>query len=217
MRVSSLDFAHAYKHVGLAADQLDCAAVVLSDPQGGPMMASLRTKPSGPQRGPANWERASTFLQFVIRKVFGARIGIFVDDFCCVEPQCAIASAFWAVREICAILGLELARPNEKLPCSVIDILGATIRVGQGEIAAELTAHRCSDYVTLLRNVLRMYNLSPSASAKARGGTVIFPVNVLRQLWAGHDARFHHVAVAPPIVDRPSRFPRPGGNDPVVD
>ena len=80
LRAFSLDFAHAYKHVGVAANQLDFATIVLCGPGGNPMMATLRTQPFGPSRAPANWARVTAFLQFVIRKLFWAWLGIFVDD-----------------------------------------------------------------------------------------------------------------------------------------
>ena len=169
LRVFSLDFAHAYKHVGVAVDQLDFATVVLADTEGNPMMATLRTQPFGSRRAPANWARVTTFLQFVLRKVFGVWLGIFVDDCYCVEPQGTITSSLWVVRELCAILGLELAHAKEKAPCTTIDILGAAIKLTHEDVTAQLTDQRRSDYLTLLRNVLRKNNLSPAAAAKIRG------------------------------------------------
>ena len=61
---SSLDFAHAYKHVGSAADQLDYATLVLSGSSGAQIMEGLRTQPFGGARSPVNWERVTSVAEF---------------------------------------------------------------------------------------------------------------------------------------------------------
>ena len=66
---SSLDCAHAYKHAGIASDQLDFATVILTAPAGAPCMASLRTQPFGPRRAPANWARVANFPSLFWKKL----------------------------------------------------------------------------------------------------------------------------------------------------
>ena len=62
----SMDFSHAYNHIGISADRLDFATVVLADTDGVPHMASLRTQPFGSRRAPANWARVTALLQAVL-------------------------------------------------------------------------------------------------------------------------------------------------------
>ena len=169
LRVSSLDFAHAYKNAGVAQDQLEFATAVLSDHEGNPTMATLRTQPFGSRRAPANWARVATFLRFVSRGIFGAWLGNFVGDCYCVGPRYTVASSLWVLRELCTLLGIELSHSKEQSPTSTMGILGETIRVGREEVTSELTPQRCSDYLTLRRNVIRKNNLPPAADAKIRG------------------------------------------------
>ena len=140
--------------------------MVSADPDGNPMMANLRTQPFGRRRAPANWARVATFLQFVKREIFVLWIGVFVDDCFRAESQSTIASSLWVVRELCSLLGLELAHPKEQPPCDVIDLLGATVRFGRNEVTAELTKLKRNEYVAFLKNVIRKNNLRPAMAAK---------------------------------------------------
>ena len=169
LRAFSVDFAHAYKHVGVAADQLDFATVVIGDPAGNAMMATLRTQPFGSSRAPANWARLTSFAQFVLRKVFLVWLGVFVDDCYCVDPQSTIATALWVTRELCSLLGLVLAPDKEQPPTQALTLLGASIQLGRRHVSASLTEKRKTDYVALLKNILRRNSLSPEAAAKIRG------------------------------------------------
>ena len=169
LRAFSVDFAHAYKHVGVAADQLDFATIVLGDPDGNAMMASLRTQPFGSIRSPANWARLTSFVQFVLRKVFMVWLGVFVDDCYCVEPQSTITTALWVTRELCSLLGLELAPDKEQPPTQALTLLGASIQLGDRCVTASLAEKRKTDYTALLKNILRRNSLSPAAAAKIRG------------------------------------------------
>ena len=51
----SVDFARAYKQVGITEDRTDFATVELADHAGVPHIASLKTQPFGLRRAPANW------------------------------------------------------------------------------------------------------------------------------------------------------------------
>lgn len=77
MQMSPLDFSRAYKHVGIADGQLDFATIALCDDKGAPHMATLHTQPFGSGRAPANWARATNFLQFALQNLFEVWMGIF--------------------------------------------------------------------------------------------------------------------------------------------
>ena len=76
----SIDFAHAYKHVGAESDRLDFATVVLRDPSRNRTMATLKTQPPGSSRSPANWARLAEFIQFAVRRLFLVWMGVFVGN-----------------------------------------------------------------------------------------------------------------------------------------
>ena len=97
------DFAREYKHVGITSPHLDFAPIAFPDPRGTHMVAPLRTQPPGPSRAPANWERVANFLQFVLTKLCKVRMGIYVDDCSCLEPDHTIESASNFTRVECAI------------------------------------------------------------------------------------------------------------------
>ena len=88
-----LDFAHAYRHVGVASHRLDFATILLCDLQGNATVASLMTQPFGSSRAPANWARATSFVQFVLLELFNTRLGIYVDDCFGAEPVDTVQSA----------------------------------------------------------------------------------------------------------------------------
>ena len=64
-----MDFAHAYKHIGVDAKSTRFAVIAHPDPQGAVCMAYLNTQPFGPRRAPANWGRVTQFVVFVLKKV----------------------------------------------------------------------------------------------------------------------------------------------------
>ena len=112
----SVDFAHAYKQVGIAEAQADFATVVLADHAGVPHVASLKTQPFGSRRAPANWGRIATFFQFIMRVLFHMWVGVYVDDVFACEPSSLAEEAFALVKEVADILGLELSHDKESPP-----------------------------------------------------------------------------------------------------
>ena len=191
LQVFSLDFSNAYKHVGVAPDQMDFATVVLSDPNGNAMMATLRTQPIGSTRAPANWARVTSFVQFVLRKVILVWIGVFVDDCYCVEPQNTIASALWVTRELCALLGLRLEHSKQHLPEAAVNIIGASIHLGADLVTASIAAKRVEDYVGVLKGIIRRNNLSPVAAAKIRGRLGFAQSTLFLEVWESNAARIY--------------------------
>lgn len=80
------DFARATKHVGVAADQLDYATLVLCDPSGVPHMVGMRAQPFGPPRASANWARATSIAQFFLKEISFIWIGIYAEGRYSAEP-----------------------------------------------------------------------------------------------------------------------------------
>ena len=108
LRACVVDFAHAYKHVGIPAPQYDFASIVLPNASGTPMVASLRTHPFGSSRAPANWARVTNFVQFILLRLRKVWLVIYVGDCFCVEPADTIDSESNCIRAACALFGLEL-------------------------------------------------------------------------------------------------------------
>ena len=66
LQAFSLDFAHAYNHVGVASDQIGFSAEVLGAPDGTQRMDTLKTQPFGGGRAPANRARVDAYIQLVL-------------------------------------------------------------------------------------------------------------------------------------------------------
>ena len=70
------------------------ASIIFAQPEGEPLVASLRTRPFGSSRAPANWARVTEFAKFALVKIFGAYLRVFVDDCFACEPSETAKSAF---------------------------------------------------------------------------------------------------------------------------
>ena len=169
LKACVMDFAHAYKHVGILPSQVEFATIVLADYSGTPMVASLRTQPFGSSRAPANWARVTNLVQFVLLKLCNVWLGIYVGDCFCVEPEHTIASASNCIKAVCALLGLQLEPSKEQTPSDRITLLGAAIQINQTSITASLPEKKQRDYIAVLRGILARNSLTPAAAARVRG------------------------------------------------
>ena len=167
-RAFPLDFPHAYKHVGVAADQHDSAAIILRGPAGAPHMATHRAQPFGSRRAPANWDRATAFLQCALRRLFAVWMGVFAGDCFCAEPGGAVASAPSSVKAMCKLLGPTLAENKERPHCTDLEFLGAKITIQQDSATDAISAHRRNDYAVSPRNFLNRGTMAPCEAAKIR-------------------------------------------------
>lgn len=169
-RAFSLDFAHAYKHVGAAADQRDFATIILRDPAGVPHMATLRTQHIGSRRPPGNWDRAAAFLHFSTYRLFDVWLGVFAGD--CFFAQNRMVR--WLLRcpslkASFELLWLTLAENKEHPPRRATELLGAHITTQKYSVTASISARRRNDYTALLWNVLNRGAMSPVDAAKIQG------------------------------------------------
>ena len=78
--------------------QEDFASIIFAQEEGEPLVASLRTQPFGPCRAPANWARVADFIKFVLGKLAGIDLRVFVDDCFLCEPSETVTSAFEMTR-----------------------------------------------------------------------------------------------------------------------
>ena len=111
-----MDFAHAYKHIGVGNNATPFDVIALPDAQGEIRLAYLNTQPFGSRRPPANWAMVTQFVVVVLKKMFRVWLGVYVGDIFCLEPELTIESARHAIKELCALLGLELAADKEVAP-----------------------------------------------------------------------------------------------------
>ena len=119
-----MDFAHAYKHIGVDTRSSKFAVIALSGPQGKIRLSHLNTHPFGSRRAPPNWARVTQFVVFVLKKVFRVWLGVYVDDLFCLEPELAIEPDRHVIKVLCALLGLELATDKEAPPAMSEMLLG---------------------------------------------------------------------------------------------
>ena len=142
----SLDFSHAYMRVGVDADQLEFATILLRGPAGVPHMATLGTQPFGRRRAPANWARVIVFSQLVIDRLFDICMGVFVGDCIFVDPEGAIAPAPPSAKAVWKLLGLHLDVATAHPPCREMELLGARVAILGDCVCAARTPRKVDDY-----------------------------------------------------------------------
>ena len=166
---SPVDFKHAYKTIPICRTQGDFAHIVLTPPQGEPMVAELRTQPFGSRRAPANWGRVAAFAQWALSTFFCVYLAKYVDDCFATAPESTCSSAFLAVKGVCEILGFPLEEKKECLPAPTIDILGATVSIGSFFVEARLPTGRKGRLISDLKEIAPRGTLTPGKAAKIRG------------------------------------------------
>ena len=169
LMLTIMDFAHAYKHIGLDPNSTQFAVIALANPEGEVMMAHLNTQPFGSRRAPANWARVTQFVAFVLRKLYRIWIGVYVDDVFCLEPDSTIVSAQLAIKDLCRILGLQLAPDKEIAPTISAMLLGAEVRLSRGFIHATLPPQKVSAILDEILDILKRNTLTPAHASKLRG------------------------------------------------
>ena len=167
--VTIVDFAHAYKHVGIDTAQDFFSYIALVDKTGSPFYAKLNTQPFGSRRAPSNWARVTNFFEFALRRLFKIWLGVYVDDCFTIETERTAANALRVIKDFASILGLELA-PNKQVgPIVSAQLLGARISLLPDRMKAEISDSRAAELVLSLREVLLSNKLSPASAAKLRG------------------------------------------------
>ena len=169
LQAFSLDFAHAYKQVAVDAARADFATIVLSNYEGVPHVATLKTQSFGPRRAPANWGRVAAFLKFALERLFSIWVAIFVDDVFSAVPKPLDGQSFRVVKEVCGIFGFLLSPSKEQPPAPSILLLGAQVSITSEGVTATFPGSKAADYRSMLMNVLSTKKLSPAAAAKLRG------------------------------------------------
>ena len=89
----SVDYKHAYKHVGICRGQDEFASILIAPPEGDLLVTQLRVLPFGSRRSPSNWARVTLFVQWVLLKLFRVVLAVYVDDGFCSEPGLTCRSA----------------------------------------------------------------------------------------------------------------------------
>ena len=166
-------------------------------------MATLRTQPFGSRWAPANWDRATAFLQFILHRLFDVGLGVSAEDCFCAEPEATLASALSSVKAVCALLGLSLAAHKEQPPGTEMLLLGATVTIHADRVTAAISARRRNDYTVFLRNFLNKGTMPPADAAKVRGELVS-----AQSLMSG---RYGSAFLQPCSARQYSKL-RPGGN-----
>ena len=165
----SMDFAHAYKHIGIPKSQRDFATIILTPPGGPVHYAKLHTQPFGSSRAPANWGRVTHFLQEVMLNMFDVVVFIYVDDCFIVEPHDTLQSAWDAFHTVCQMLGLSLEPAKGQPPARKLHLLGADIALTAEGIHASFPDRKRHDLLNDLKQVLKYNQLNPAQAAKLRG------------------------------------------------
>ena len=166
---ASVDFKHAYKHIGISADQQHLATLLIAPPFGPLVTTKLRTQPFGSARAPANWCRVTNFVKWHLALLFRINLSVYVDDCFVVEPAATIQSAFDTILSVCALLGLKLEPTKASPPNNQILLLVAQIAISHDHMTAALPLRKQNEWPGELKKMLERITLSPAQAAKIRG------------------------------------------------
>ena len=169
LKAASVDFKHAYKHIGISPDQAHLATLLLAPPTGPLMTAKLRTQPFGSARAPANWRRVTNFVKWLLSLLFRINLCVYVDDCFIVECAATIQSAYDSIHSVCALLGLVLEPSKSTPPTDCIQLLGASITIRRDHISACLPVRKQNEWTDELRKILARNSLTAAQAAKIRG------------------------------------------------
>ena len=164
-----MDFAHAYKHIGVPKRQGDFAAISIAPPGGPVHTAKLRTQPFGSSRAPANWGRATHFLQQVMLCMFDIVVSIYVEDCSIIEPTETPPAARGTFHTVCKLLGLSIEPSKGQPAARHIQLLGAEITITHEGIQASLPCKKRYGLTNDIRQILRYNQLNPAQPTKLRG------------------------------------------------
>ena len=118
--------------------QREFATIVFADTEREPLYSALKTHPFGSRRAPSNWGRVTTFVKWVMKKVFACVVRIFAEDCFVPEPEMTIYTAYETLIGLCELLGLEIERSKTISPTDRLLLLGADIRIAISEVTASL-------------------------------------------------------------------------------
>ena len=163
------DFPHAYKHVGIPVRHAGFATIILAPPSGPLHVATLRTQPFGSSRAPANWGRVTRFIQFILERIFGVVIFVYVDDCFCIEVATTVQSALKCFTGVCELFGFSLSPTKSQGPTKSLQLMGAELSIFTGHVSACLPERRRIDLINDLKRIITFDQLNPAQAAKLRG------------------------------------------------
>ena len=165
----SVDYKHAYKNIAVDRDHTEFAHILIAPPTGPLMVSQVHSLPLGPRRSPSNWPRITSFVKFVLDKIFRVSTSVYVDDCFVVEPCQTIASALSPINAINAAIQLALGHSKANTPNEKIELLGSEIELGDERITACLPGRRRNALAHCVRHILQRNRLTPANAAKLRG------------------------------------------------
>ena len=168
LKAAPTDFCRAYRTIGLPPGRERFSAVLLGPPTGSLLVSHLETHPFGIPRAPGNWGRVATLSKWIIITCLGVHIPVYVGDCFRAELAETIDSAFARINLLAGLYGFNLAK--EQAPGGSISLIGAHVVVSHDGVTAVLPECQRHDLVRDLEMVLGVGCLTPSQSAKLRGG-----------------------------------------------
>ena len=124
----SVDFPHAYKTIAPHPGSADSAYIFFTNPfNNRPYKSRILVHPFGSRMAPANWRRVVTFIHFVALKLRYIAVDAFVDDVCCAVNITISKSGFWALRQLCLLIGFNTSGRKGQAPSSDLSLLGEDV------------------------------------------------------------------------------------------
>ena len=190
----SLDFAHAYKNLGVDTASADVSSIVVWNPrERRTYIARMRTQPFGSSRAPASWGRVVSLLQRAVTQLLLTPILLYVDDVFSAEPSRTAWSAFTCTKKFFAMCGFDTSDHKDQVPAPSIDLLGARVEFIPRGMKCSITPVRQANLLATLCDILHRASLKPSAASRLRG-----KLSFAASLTAGRFGR----AMLGPIAER---------------
>ena len=166
----SVDFSNAYKTIELNKDPEEASHICFSNPTNNrPYKARVLAQPFGSRRGPANWGRVVTFLQFSAGELLRVTTGAFVDDVFCVESHRLAMSGFRAFKQLCLLIGFPTADRKDQPPSTGDVLLGADVSLHETHAQAQIRDERKDRIKSFIRIAMESNALTPASASKLRG------------------------------------------------
>ena len=147
------DFKSAYRHVPVAADQLSFARILVVRPDGALHVAQQWAMPFGAIGAVYAWDRLASAVTQCLAAFLLVPMLRYVDDLFAVMPASLAGSAYAALHECVALLGLVLDPEKSPAPAPASTILGASVEYRCGHLVCRVDAAKLTYWLRALQDM----------------------------------------------------------------
>ena len=170
LKVWSIDFEGAYKHIPLNESENDVSHIVLFNPfENKPYVAKLNALPFGSSLSPAGWGRCVLVLQKILENSMRIPCMAYIDDVFGVASEATADADFTGAIRLAEALGFKLAKDKKAPPSTAHELLGAALGMGGEGVEAKLPPQKRDALLQNLQSFLDKGRMSPAEASKIRG------------------------------------------------